>query len=207
MLDLVRSFPIEQLLAFTAGGLVVNLVPGQDVFFASACGVQGGPRAGALAGLGVGLGVVWHVCLAALGLSAVIAAHPEALSAIKWAGAGYLAWLAVKSWRAVPANGSARGVVAPWKAIGRGFLSNALNPKPVLFVLAFLPQFTDPARGPIWQQILFLGGIFTFTGTIVTMAYGVAAGWVGHRVVAGGRGLNRTASFVYAALAAKLVAE
>ena len=86
VLDMVAQFPAQQLLAFMAGALVLNLTPGQDVFFASACGIQNGPRAGALAGLG-----------------ALVAAHPGALVAIKYMGAAYLLVLAWKSWHAAAA--------------------------------------------------------------------------------------------------------
>ena len=88
--DTIAAIPLAQLATFVAGGLMLNVAPGQDVFFASACGIQGGPRAGALAGFGVGLGVLMHVTLATVGLGAVVAAHPGALLAIKYAGAAYL---------------------------------------------------------------------------------------------------------------------
>ncbi|MBK5946979.1 amino acid transporter [Rhodobacter veldkampii DSM 11550] len=204
MWDVLAAFPAEALIGFTIGGLILNFAPGADVFFATACGIQGGPRAGIMAGLGVGIGVVWHVTLAALGLSAVIAAHPEALSAIRWAGATYLLWLAWKSWRAGAGGGSARGVVSPLRAVARGFLSNAMNPKPVLFILAFLPQFTNPAYGPIWQQIVILGGIFAFTGTLVTMGYGWLAGVLGRSLSSRMGVVNKIAAVMFGGLAAKL---
>ncbi|MBP8932220.1 MAG: LysE family translocator, partial [Paracoccus sp.] len=178
--DTIANIPAPQLLAFILGGLALNFAPGQDVFFASACGIQAGPRAGALAGFGVGLGVLFHLTLATVGLGAIVAAHPEAMTAIKYAGAAYLLYLAWKSWTAGPVQPQAQGARRPWNIIRRGALSNILNPKPVLFLLAFLPQFTSPAYGPIWQQILGLGLIFAFTGTLVTMGYGVVAGYVGH---------------------------
>ncbi|RNF33426.1 LysE family translocator [Paracoccus methylarcula] len=205
--DTLANIPAAQLMTFILGGLVLNFAPGQDVFFASACGIQGGPRAGMLAGLGVGLGVCMHLTMATVGLGAVVAAHPEALLAIKYAGAAYLLWLAYKSWTAGPVDPSARGSVRPWNIIRRGFLSNALNPKPVLFLLAFLPQFTNPAWGPIWQQVLGLGLIFTLTGTIVTMGYGVVGGLAG-QVIGRRLGLvNRIAAVMYAGLAMRLVAK
>ena len=205
--ETLANIPLAQLATFVAGGLMLNVAPGQDVFFASACGIQGGPRAGALAGFGVGLGVLMHVTLATVGLGAVVAAHPEALRAIRYAGAAYLLWLAWKSWRAGPADPSARGSVRAWNIIRRGFLSNALNPKPVLFLLAFLPQFTNSAWGPIWQQILGLGLIFTLTGTLVTMGYGVVAGYAGH-VIGRRLGLiNKIAALMFAGLAIRLVAK
>ncbi|SES95317.1 LysE family translocator [Paracoccus homiensis] len=205
--DTIANIPSAQLLAFLAGGLVLNFAPGQDVFFASACGIQGGTRAGILAGLGVGLGVLMHLTMATVGLGAVVAAHPEALRAIKYVGAAYLLWLAYKSWTAGPVDPSARGSVRPWNIIRRGFMSNALNPKPVLFLLAFLPQFTNAAWGPIWQQILGLGLIFAFTGTLVTMGYGIVGGLAG-QVIGKRLGLvNRIAAVMFAGLAIRLVAK
>lgn len=205
--ETLANIPMSQLLAFIAGGLVLNFAPGQDVFFASACGIQGGPRAGALAGIGVGLGVLMHLTFATVGLGALVAAHPEGLLAIKYAGAAYLLWLAWKSWNAGPVDPTARGSVRAWNIIRRGFLSNALNPKPVLFLLAFLPQFTNPAWGPVWQQVLGLGLIFALTGTLVTMGYGIAAGYAG-QVIGSRLGLvNRIAAVMFAGLAIRLVAK
>ncbi|WP_134680963.1 LysE family translocator [Paracoccus ravus] len=203
--DTIANFPAQQLLAFMAGALVLNFAPGQDVFFASACGIQSGPRAGALAGFGVGLGVICHVVMATIGLGALVAAHPEALVAIKFAGAGYLLWLAYKSWTAGEIDPTARAASSTWNIIRRGALSNLLNPKPVLFLLAFLPQFTRPEFGPIWQQILGLGLMFTVSGTLVTMGYGVVAGYAG-QVIGKRLGIvNRIAAVMFAALALRLV--
>ncbi len=205
MLHLLLSFPPGHLATFIAGGLVVNFAPGADVLFATASGIRGGPRIGALAGLGVGLGVIWHVTLAALGLSAAIAAFPGALVAIRWVGAAYLLYLAWKSWQATGALPEGRGAGSAWSAIRRGFLSNATNPKPMLFMMAFLPQFTDPQLGPIWAQIVLLGGIFCFTGTLVTMGYGVLAGVIRHALGRRLAALNRVAALMFGGLALKLI--
>lgn len=205
MFDLLTAIPPDRLAAFIAGGLILNLTPGADVMFATACGLSGGPRAGACAGLGVGLGAVWHIALAAAGLSALIAAHPGALVAIRWAGAGYLLWLAWKSWHAGAAQagtGAARG----WQAFRRGALTNALNPKPALFMLAFLPQFVTPGAGPVWQQIVVLGLIFAATGTMITAAYGALAGWAGRFVSSRLAILNRVAAVLFAGLAVRVAA-
>ena len=155
----------------------------------------------------MGLGVLMHVTLATIGLGAVVAAHPEALRAIKYAGAAYLLWLAWKSWRAGEIDPSARGSVRVWNIVRRGFLSNALHPTPVLFMLAFLPQFTNIAGGPIWQQILGRGLIFAFTGTLVTMGYGIVGGLAGN-VIGKRLGLvNKIAAVMFAGLAVRLVAK
>ena len=204
--DVLQAFPAQSLLAFTLGGLVLNLAPGPDVLFATASGLQGGPRAGVMAGLGVGFGGLWHVTLAVLGLSALIAAHPGALSAIRWVGAAYLLWLAWRSWHSGP-MGEARGTANPWRAVAKGFLTNALNPKPILFVLAFLPQFTDPDYGPVWQQVAILGAIFTVTGTLVTMGYGALAGVAGRSLSRRMGAMNRIAALLFGGLALRLLAD
>ena len=203
--DTIANIPAPQLLAFILGGLALNFAPGQDVFFASACGIQAGPRAGALAGFGVGLGVLFHLTLATVGLGAIVAAHPEAMTAIKYAGAAYLLFLAWKSWTAGPVDPGARAARSAWNIIRRGALSNLLNPKPVLFLLAFLPQFTRAAYGPVWQQFLGLGLMFTLSGTLVTMGYGVVAGYAGHMLGRRLGLLNKIAAVMFAGLAIRLV--
>ncbi len=203
--DTIANIPAAQLFIFIGGGLALNFAPGHDVFSASACGVQGGPRAGARAGFGVGRGVLFHLTLATVGLGAVVQAHPEAMTAIKYIGAAYLLYLAWKSWNAGPVDPHAQAARGPWNIIRRGALSNILNPKPVLFLLAFLPQFTNPAYGPIWQQILGLGLIFAFTGTLVTIGYGVVAGYVGHMLGKRLGLLNKIAAVMFAGLAIRLV--
>lgn len=205
--ETIANIPLQHILTFMAGALVLNLAPGQDVFFASACGIQSGPKAGVLAGLGVGMGVIVHLVLATVGLGALVAAHPEAMTAIKYAGAAYLLWLAWKSWNAGPVDPSAQAASKPWNIIRRGMVSNLLNPKPVLFLLAFLPQFTRPEYGPVWQQIFGLGMMFVISGTIVTMGYGVIAGVFG-QVIGKRLGIvNKVAAVMFAGLAIRLVAK
>lgn len=195
--------PLADLLAFLAAGIVLNLTPGADVIFATACGMAGGPRVGAVAGLGVGFGGLFHVGLAALGVSALIAAHPGALMALQFAGAGYLLWLAWASWRAGTGAAGA-GEMRPGAALWRGFVTNALNPKVALFVLAFLPQFTNAARGPVWAQIVVLGALFTVTGTVITCGYGALAGFAGQRLAARMGLMNKVAAVMLLALALRM---
>lgn len=205
MWQTIANFPPDQFLSFLAGGILLNLTPGQDVLFATASGLQGGPRAGVLAGLGVGMGAFWHVGLSVLGLSAMIAAHPEALAAIKYAGAAYLLYIAWKAWRD-HGNPDAGGLAATgWTAFRKGALTNVLNPKPILFMLAFLPQFVNPEIGPVWQQILLLGGTFGVTGTVITAGYGYLAGRAGHAIGARMGVLNKCAAVLFAGLAARLI--
>lgn len=204
MWDAIFSIPPGQFLTFLIGGLIVNFAPGQDMVFATACGIQGGPKVGAMAGFGAGVGVLWHVTLAALGLSALVAAYPAALAVIKYAGAAYLLYIAWKSWRA-GALPEGRGVPSLRRAFLRGVLSNMLNPKPILFFLAFLPQFVNPEAGPVWRQVVLLGLIFAFNGTWVTVMYGWLAGHAGNVLGARMSVVNKVAAVLFAGLAARLI--
>lgn len=203
MTDLFTLIPPGQMATFLAAGILLNLTPGADVMFATASGLQGGARVGVVAGLGVGLGGLFHVTLAVLGVSALLAAHPAALVGLQWAGAAYLLYLAVKTWRAgQPAPG--QGEIAPLRALWRGFVTNALNPKVALFILSFLPRFADPDRGPVWLQMLILGALFTITGTMITAGYGLIAGWAGQSLGRRMGVLNKLAALLYAALALRM---
>ena len=140
---------------------LLTIAPGQDTFLVLRNATHGGFRAGVGTTAGVCSGLFLHASLSALGLSALLAASATVFSALKWAGAAYLAWLGVQSLLrarrprapALVASG-ARGR----SAVVQGFLSNALNPKTATFYLALLPQFaTVPER--VLLDSLALGGV------------------------------------------------
>ena len=190
--------------SFVGAGVLLNLTPGADVMFASASGIAGGWRVGVAAAFGVALGGLLHTALAAAGLSALLIASPAAYDVLRYVGAGYLLFLAVKAWRAdrVPEVAGAQGLA---RAVRRGFVTNAFNPKVALFVLAFLPQFTDPGVGSVWQQILLLGVLFSTTGFVITAGYGALGGLVGQALGRATGWLNKLAAVVFGALAARLL--
>jgi threonine/homoserine/homoserine lactone efflux protein len=164
-----------------------------------------------MAALGVGAGCVFHTLLAALGVSALIAASDLAFTALKWAGAAYLvgAGLVMLRPRAAPAAGAP----APLKAdspFWQGALINALNPKVALFFLAFLPQFIDAGAPGQAVALLVLGTLFNLGGTAVNLVVAVAASGVAAGLVrGGGRGwlgpwLQRLAGAMFVGLGVKL---
>lgn len=189
--------------AFLGAGIVLNLTPGADVLFATASGMAGGWRAGIAAAVGIGLGSLAHVALAVVGVSALIIALPYGYDILRYAGAAYLLVLAWQSWHAQP-EAAGQGRAQLWPALRRGFLTNLLNPKVALFIMALLPQFTAPEAGPIWQQMLWLGLIFTATGLAITSGYGALAGLFGGALRARMRLMNRLSSLIFGGLAARL---
>ena len=170
----------SSLLLFVAAGLLLNLTPGPDVLYIIGRSLAQGRMAGVVSALGIAAGCLVHVAAAAFGLSALLAAVPVAMTAIRWAGSAYLLWLGVC---ALTSRSELHGVTAapaPLSQIFRqGAVTNVLNPKVAMFFVAFLPQFTDPARGPVAGQLLVLGLVFIANGLLVCIAYALAAGWMG----------------------------
>ena len=205
MIETLLAMDPITIATFIGAGVLLNLTPGADVVFASACGISGGWRAGVSEAFGISIGSLFHIALAAIGVSALALTIPHAYDAIRYLGAAYLAYLAFKSWIASTDLSQGRGVSGLGRAVARGFLTSALNPKVALFILAFLPQFTDPAIGPVWQQILILGVMFSTTGIIITSAYGVAAGIFGNVLRARMGLMNKLTALVFGGLAARLV--
>ncbi|WP_138922677.1 LysE family translocator [Sulfitobacter sp. BSw21498] len=189
-------------LAFVPAALALNLTPGADMMFCLGQGVRFGPRASVAASAGVALGGMVHVTLAGLGLGAVVAALPWAFDVIRWIGVCYLLWLAVQTWRS---SGVAPAVsLAPKSAFRSGLIVNLTNPKVILFVLAFVPQFVVPEAGPVLLQFLMFGSVLSLGGFIINALVGVFASGLGRRMVGGGQTLRWISSGIFIALAARL---
>ncbi|MEL7166662.1 MAG: LysE family translocator [Pseudomonadota bacterium] len=189
------------LLAFIPAGLALNLTPGADMMFCLGQGLRAGPRAALAASAGISLGAMVHTALAGLGLGAVVAQVPLAFEVIRWVGVAYLLWLAVQVLR--------RPAAAPMpqaraRAFGAGLIVNLSNPKVILFVLAFVPQFVDPAAGPVLAQFLIFGGLLALGGFVINGAVGVFASGAGARLARGSRVIDYISGGVFAALAARL---
>jgi threonine/homoserine/homoserine lactone efflux protein len=175
------------------------------MMFCLGLGLRAGPRPAIAASAGIGLGGMVHVTLAGLGLAALIAAHPLALDAIRWIGVGYLLWLAVQALRQGPLRPDAPAL-GPARAFLQGVTVNLTNPKVILFVLAFVPQFTDPARA-ILPQFLIYGAVLALGGFVINGAVGVFAGGLGRRLATSprlARGLGLVSATIFTALAARL---
>lgn len=201
MPDTILAMDPWLVLTFLGASVLLYMTPGPDMMFTVASGMAGGPRAGVA---GVSLGVLPHVIAAAAGLAVLVAASPVMLDVIRYAGAAYLAWLAWSSWRADPDAPRRRGRAQMVRAFRRGFLTNILNPKVGLFVLAFLPQFTDPTIGPVWHQILALGALLTVGGFLFKGVYELFAGVMADRIRRSAGVMNKVSAVIFGGLAARL---
>jgi threonine/homoserine/homoserine lactone efflux protein len=167
-------FGTHDLWLFVISGLLLSVTPGPDTLYIVGRSSSQGWRAGAVAALGIGVGTLVHICAAALGLSALLAASAAAFTAVKFIGAAYLLYVGIALIRAAGGKRSAVTVVprpASVRAIFiQGFLTNVLNPKVALFFLAFLPQFVGVESTSKPLAFLLLGAIFDVNGTIWNLA-------------------------------------
>jgi len=179
-------FPLEVLAAYLVAVLLVVIAPGPDNILAISRGLSQGRAAAALSSIGAGLGIMVHTTAAALGLTLVIQASPAAFWAVKLIGAAYLLWLGFK---ALASRNLISFTPAAQQSLPRvfatGLLSNVLNPKPGLFVLAFIPQFVSASRGSVTVQMLVYGAIFAVLTAIIFSVLGSYAaklsGWLERR--------------------------
>ena len=195
------------LLAFVPAALALNLTPGPDMMFCLGQGLRAGPRTAITASGGIAVGGMVHVALAGLGLGAVIAAHPWAFDVIRWIGVAYLVYLAIGAFRPQPPQGAKGPGLSLTRAFGTGFLVNLTNPKVILFVLAFVPQFIRPEMGNVFGQFMLFGAVIAFGGFIINGGVGAFAGRFGRALTTNGRNsriLSRISGGIFLALAARL---
>lgn len=171
------------LLAFVPVGLALNITPGADMMFCLAQGLRGGARPGWAASVGVSCGAFVHTVLAGLGLGALVAAHPSAFEVIRWAGVAYLLYIAWKTFR-TPLVGDNAPAMNSVRSAWQGFAVNLTNPKVILFILAFVPQFVDPNR-PVLPQFLVFGTMLAIGGLIINGLVGQFAGGLRRQLSAG----------------------
>jgi threonine/homoserine/homoserine lactone efflux protein len=191
------------LLAFVPAGLALNLTPGADMMFCLGQGLRSGPRSAIAASAAISLGAFIHAALAGLGLGALVATVPVAFEAIRWIGVVYLLWLAVQALRHAGRAGDVPAST-PRHAFRAGLLVNLTNPKVIMFVLAFVPQFVVPEAGSVLGQFLVFGAVLSVGGFVINGAVGIFAGGAGQRFAQGSLVLDWISASVFAALAARL---
>ena len=162
--------------------------------------------------LGLCSGLVVHTAAVALGVAALFAASPLAFTALKFVGAAYLLYLAWGAWNtpALSGNGTALDStpgLTPLQAWRRGLVMNLTNPKVLIFFLAFLPQFANPALGPVAPQIFAFGAVFILATFLVFGAIAIFSGVFGKLLLKSAKGqwwLNKITALVFVGLAVKL---
>ena len=165
-------------LAFALASAVIVAIPGPTVLLVVSYALGHGRRPAFAIVAGVGLGDFTAMTASILGIGALLAASATLFTALKWIGAAYLVYLGVRLWRAPVAAGGGVEVEAPAADTRRIFVHayavTALNPKSIVFFVAFLPQFLDPA-GNIPLQLVMFEATFLTLAVLNAAAYGLMA--------------------------------
>lgn len=161
-------FGISDYGAFAAAVTVFLLIPGPGNLALITSTGKGGWRAGLACCLGVMAADQVLMWLAVAGVAAVLAAYPAAFHAVQWVGAAYLAWLGYKLLTAKPGDAPAIEI-QPRQYFRQGALITLMNPKAIVFYMAFFPMFVDPAR----HQGAITFGVMAATVAAITFIYSV----------------------------------
>jgi len=169
---------------FLATGLALLVVPGPAVLYVVTRSVEMG-RAGGIASVaGITTGTVVHIGLASAGLSSLILASVVAFDTVRYVGAAYLVLLGLR--RLLTRGSEEIGRTAQprtrRRAYTQGVIVNLTNPKTIVFIFAFVPQFVDPNARHVWLQVLVLGLSFAALGFVSDSLYALAAGTVADRL-------------------------
>jgi len=172
----------SQLYLFVGACLALVAIPGPAVAFIVARSVSEGTSVGVKTAAGIAIGNLCQALAATFGLATVLVSYPSVYQFIKYAGAGYLIYLGIRSFLAKNGSRSSSPTTQTVATFRQGALVGLLNPKVALFLLAFLPQFTNPDNGELWTQLLYLGLGFVFIGWLGDTAWALCAGLVSARL-------------------------
>jgi len=169
---------------FIATALALLAIPGPAVLYVVGRSIDQGRTAGLASVLGITTGTIVHITAATVGLSSLVLASKVAFDAVRYVGAAYLVLLGIRRLLMRGAEEEAGG--RPPRTLRRlytqGLVVNLLNPKTIVFIFAFIPQFVDVGAGHVWLQILLLGLTFAGLGLASDSLYAVVAGTVADRV-------------------------
>lgn len=177
-------FTFSTLSAFVVIVLGLFLIPGPAVLLTAARTVQGGRKAGIMAGLGIATGDFVHTLFAAAGLSAILMTSALAFNIVKFAGAAYLLYLGIRAILEKPTDPQLPSVaqLTPLRTYTQAILVEVLNPKTALFFMALLPQFVHHEQGASFFQFLVLGLIFVVLSVIYTTCIAMSVRFLGRLV-------------------------
>jgi threonine/homoserine/homoserine lactone efflux protein len=177
--------PLSNMLLFLTTAVVMICTPGPDIIYVSTRGIAQGRSVALLSTFGVCLGYIAHTALAVLGLSALLQASATAFEVVRYAGACYLLYLGIRTLLSkeslIPVSNEERPVEHS-KIVWQGAITSILNPKGILFFMAFLPQFVDAQMGYVTLQMLIYGLSFTALCLLIYGMIGYFAGGLGDRL-------------------------
>ena len=198
------------LAAFSLAVVVLALTPGPDLLLIVGRGLSQGRAAAIYTALGFFLAGMVQVPLLALGLATLIAENPFLFDLIRYAGGAYLVWRGAKMLfgRISDPWGEGCEVISRGEALREGFVASLVNPKGHAFMLAFLPQFVNPAAGSVAIQFIILGLVMRTVALVVEMTLATFSGTIGAVLRRSRRArtiLERTAGLLIVAIGVRLL--
>lgn len=159
-------------LAFVAASAALLVIPGPTTLLVMSYALGRGWKAALPTATGVALGDLTAMVLSMLGVGAILATSATLFTVLKWIGAAYLVWLGISLWRAGDQAhvDSSRIETSSFGMLGKAWLVTVLNPKSIVFFVAFLPQFIDPSSG-------FMAQMAILVPTFVCLAFANALGY------------------------------
>ena len=195
---------------FLGTSILLAFAPGPDNIFVLTQSILYGKKAGGTITLGLCTGLLFHTTVVACGLAAIFQTSALAFSILKYIGGAYLIWLSFSAFRSSAGEITVSGEkkLSSLQLYRRGIIMNVTNPKVSIFFLAFLPQFTQPSKGPVMLQLIELGFLFMIVTFFVFGLIAVISGFAGETIAKTQRWqtiLNKTAGAIFAGLALKLI--
>ena len=165
---------LNTLIPFLLAVLAMELTPGPNMAYLALVAARSGRRAGAVAVAGVTLGLGAYLLASVAGLAEAAQRWPWAYQALRWAGVGYLFWLAFDTWREAPPKAQSEEMQPLGRIFVRGLVANLLNPKAALLYVTLLPAFIAPDGNPVTQSLILgsvhIGVSLAIHGSIVLFA-------------------------------------
>lgn len=193
---------------FVTACVLLNLTPGSDTIYIITRTIAEGKKSGMVSALGIQTGMLFHVLAVSLGLAGVVAHSPMLFAALKYAGAAYLLYLGIKMWREpLTMDNPDLDKLPLGKIYRQGVITNVLNPKVVLFFLAFLPQFVSSNLENTFLPFLLLGLTLLGTSTVWCVVLVIAASPLGNLLRTNqtiGSWLNKICGTIFVGLAVKI---
>lgn len=198
---------LDTYLLYVLAATGLSLSPGPNGLLALTHGALHGGRKTLWTILGGAVGFVAVIALSMFGIGALLQASLGWLAVMKWVGGGYLVWLGIQVWRAPPIGASlpdhVAAAAAGWSMFRQGLLSAVTNPKGILFFVAFLPQFIDPARSLV-LQFLVMAGTFAAIEIVTEVLIASTAQRLRPWLARVGRRFNQACGGVFMAIGAAL---
>jgi threonine/homoserine/homoserine lactone efflux protein len=176
--------PLETWLTYTFITTTFLLIPGPTLLLVISYSLLRGRSAVLALVVGVGLGDLTAMILSLLGVGLLLETVATAFYFLKWLGAAYLVWLGIKMWRSSTDEieiSEKDKHQASREILRNAYVTTALNPKSIVFFLAFMPQFMDPEL-PLLSQAIVLGGTFFVLAILIVIAYALLASYAGKQL-------------------------